>query len=358
MLRGTCLILLLAAPRLGAQADLSVGAGAGSIRYAGGASLGSFTITPMGSLDARSWSAGAAAAFGPLPGGGWAGQLRADGWSVLTGPGRMRPAAAAVLEGSAQTGGPATGVAHLLAEGVWTERGWGVAAGMGASLAVITDTAPESAVRGRARAWGRLGTALASATVEPQWFQDAWFTDISVGLATPAGRVTASGWIAARLSDAYGSRAAGSVAAQIALSSRFAIEASGGSLLPDLYQGFPASAFASVGVRAFLIPRPPAALRAGAGERRPAVAVREGAEVLVRFTVPDAQQVAIAGEWSDWQPVPLIPTGRDTWEIRLTLAPGTYRFTLVVDGARWLVPAGIVTMPDEMGGEQGLLVVP
>ena len=357
MLRGTCLVLLLAAPRLGAQTDLSVGAGAGSIRYAGGTSLGSFTISPMGSLGARSWSAGAAAALGPLHGGGWAGQLRADGWSVLAGPG-VRPAAAAVLEGSAQTDGPSTGVAHLLAEGVWTRDGWGAAAGIGASLAVITATEPTSAVRARARTWGRVGTALASATVEPQRLQDAWFTDITVGLATPDGRVTASGWIAARVSDAYESRAAGSVAAQIALSSRFALEASGGSLLPDLYQGFPASGFVSLGVRAFLTPRPPAALRGGAGARRPAVAVREGADVVVRFTVPDARQVAIAGEWSDWQPVPLVPAGRDGWQARLALAPGTYRFTLVVDGTRWLVPAGVVTVPDEMGGEQGLLVVP
>jgi hypothetical protein len=339
MLRGTCLVLLLAAPRLGAQAELSVGAGAGSIRYAGGTSLGSFTISPMGSLGARSWSAGAAAALGPLHGGGWAGQLRADSWSVLAGRG-VRPAAAAVLEG------------------VWTRDGWGAAAGIGASLAVITATEPTSAVRARARMWGRIGTALASATVEPQLLQDAWFTDITIGLATPDGRVTASGWIAARVSDAYESRAAGSVAAQIALSSRVALEASGGSLLADLYQGFPASGFVSLGVRAFLTPRPPAGPHGGAGARRPAVAVREGAEVLVRFTVRDARQVGIAGEWSDWQPMPLVPTGRDGWQIRLVLAPGTYRFTLVVDGTRWLVPAGVVTVPDEMGGEQGLLVVP
>jgi hypothetical protein len=276
---------------------------------------------------------------------------------VLAGPG-VRPAAAAVLEGSAQTDGPATGVAHLLAEGVWTRDGWGAAAGIGASLAVITATEPASAVRARARTWGRVGTALASATVEPQLLQDAWFTDITVGLATPDGRVTASGWIAARVSDAYESRAAGSVAAQIALTSRFALEASGGSLLPDLYQGFPASGFVSLGVRAFLTARPPAARPGDADARRPVVAVREGADVVVRFTLPDARQVAIAGEWSDWQPVPLVPAGRDGWQIRLALAPGTYRFTLVVDGTRWLVPAGVVTVPDEMGGEQGLLIVP
>ena len=357
MLRGTCLVLLLAAPRLGAQAGLSVGAGAGSIRYSGGASLGSFTVSPAGWLETPSWSGGAAAAFGPLHGEGWAGQLRADGWAGLARRGRWRPAAALVVEGSAQSGGPSTGAVHLLAEGVWTEDGWGAAVGVGPSLAVIAATEPASGLHGRARAWGRIGTALATATVEPQRFQDAWLTDVTVGLATPEGRVSASGWIAARMSGAYGSRAAGSVAAQVALSSRFALEASGGSFLPDLYQGFPAAGFASVGVRAFLIARPAAGPGAGGGPR-PAVAVREGPEVVVRFTVPDARQVAIAGEWSDWQPVPLVPVGRDAWQVRLVLTPGTYRFTLVLDGTRWLVPAGIVTVSDGMGGEQGVLVVP
>ena len=51
------------------------------------------------------------------------------------------------------------------------------------------------------------------------------------------------------------------------------------------------------------------------------------------------------------------PNGAGYYEFT-GLAPGTYRFTLVVDGTRWLVPAGVVTVPDEMGGEQGLLVVP
>jgi hypothetical protein len=74
--------------------------------------------------------------------------------------------------------------------------------------------------------------------------------------------------------------------------------------------------------------------------------------------VPGARLVAVAGEWTDWQPIPLSPAGGDTWQARLALAPGTYRFSLLVDGTRWLVPADIVTVPDGMGGEQGLLVVP
>ena len=357
MLRGACLFLLLAAPSLGAQAGLSVGAGAGSIRYGGGSSLGSFTISPAALWETATWSAGAAATFGPIHGGRWAGQLRADGWATLSRGGPLRPAVGMVLEGSDQTHGPATAGAHAMVEGVWTGDGWGAAAGLGPSFGAISDAAPESGLRIRGRAWGRIGTALASATIEPQLLDHYRFTDVTIGLATPEGRVSASGWIAGRLS-ADSSRAAGSVSARVALSSRVAVEASGGSFLADPYQGFPASVFASVGVRVFLTPRPTILPRSHADRLRPAVAVRDGPEVVVRFIVPDARQVAIAGEWSDWRPVPLAPSGERTWEVRLVLAPGTYRFTLVLDGTRWMVPAGIATVPDEMGGEQGLLIVP
>jgi hypothetical protein len=356
MLRGTCLVLILAASRVGAQADLSVGAGAGSIRYSGGESVGSFTLAPVGSLSTRWWATGAAAAFGPVDdGSGWAGQLRADAWVTSPRAHPWRPAVSVVLDGSAQTGGPATAAAHVLGESVWTHDSWGIAAGLGPSLGAISTSDPVSGLHLRARSWGRIGRAVGMATIEPQLLQDAWFTDLTMGVATPEGRVEVSGWIAMRVSQAYESRVAGSVSAQVTLSSRVALEASGGSYLPDLYQGFPASGFASIGLRAFLIipPSPTAA-----PVPRAAQAVRENGAVVIRFTVPDARQVAIAGEWSDWQPIPLVAVGSHHWEARLALPPGTYRFTLLVDGARWLVPAGVAVVPDDMGGEQGVLVVP
>ena len=79
--------------------------------------------------------------------------------------------------------------------------------------------------------------------------------------------------------------AAGSVAAQFGLSSRVALEASAGSLLPDLYQGFPASGFVSVGVRLFLTPRPPMAGHRS-GDAQVLMAVREGAEAGLRVPRP------------------------------------------------------------------------
>jgi len=356
MLRGTCLVLLLAAPRLGAQVELSAGLGAGSIRYAGGTSVASATLSPAVSIS-RAWgTGGAAAAFGPISGGTWAGQLRTDAWVSWFGDRAVRPAAALVVDGSVQTGGPATGAVHLLAEALWVRGGRGVAIGIGPSLGAIVATEPVSALRARARGWGRIGTATATALLEPQRLDGVWFTDMTFGVATPPGRIAASAWLAARVSEAYDSRIAGSVSAVYTAAPWLAVEAAGGSYLPDLYQGFPASGFVTLGVRVFAGRRPPAA-RPDEG-LRPAVAVRDGDSVTVRFRVPGVSAVAIAGEWTDWNPVPLQPTGGDGWSVRVLAPPGVYRFNLVLDSGRWIVPAGIATVDDGLGGVAGLLVVP
>ncbi len=356
MLRGTCLVLLLAAPRLGAQVELSTSLGAGSIRYAGGTSVASATLSPAASISGPWGTGGAAAAFGPISSGTWAGQLRTDAWVSWFGDRPVRPAAALVVDGSVQTGGPATVAAHLLAEAMWVSRGRGVALGVGPSLGAIVATEPVGALRARARAWGRIGTTTATAVVEPQRLDGAWFTDMTFGVATPQGRFSAGAWLAARISETYDSRIAGSVSASYTVAPWLAVEVAGGSYLPDLYQGFPASGFVALGVRAFAGRRAPAARRDDG--LRPAVAVRDGDSVTVQFRVPGAAAVAIAGEWTDWNPVPLRPTGRDGWSMRLVAPPGVYRFNLVVDGSRWMVPPGVVTVDDGLGGVAGLLVVP
>ena len=69
--------------------------------------------------------------------------------------------------------------------------------------------------------------------------------------------------------------------------------------------------------------------------------------------------MSLAGEWAEWVAVPLRRVrSSDAWEGTVTLAPGTYRFNLVVDGTRWTLPDGVASVPDGLGGRVGLLVVP
>jgi hypothetical protein len=77
----------------------------------------------------------------------------------------------------------------------------------------------------------------------------------------------------------------------------------------------------------------------------------------ITFVVRDAEEVAIAGEWNAWTPTPLARIDGSHWRITLPLGPGAYRFALVIDGDRWVVPHGIPAMPDDFGGEVGLLLI-
>jgi hypothetical protein len=70
-----------------------------------------------------------------------------------------------------------------------------------------------------------------------------------------------------------------------------------------------------------------------------------------------AASVAIAGDWNGWTPDLLRNLGADIWEGVLQLAPGTYHFNLVVDGRDWVVPGGIATVSDGMGGLLAILTV-
>lgn len=128
------------------------------------------------------------------------------------------------------------------------------------------------------------------------------------------------------------------------------LEASAGSYPRDL-TGFTSGRYVNVGVR-MLVTRP---------RRAPAspVLTERAADGTTRvtFTVEGANSVAIAGEWNEWQPAALAAVGPGRWQAVLTLRRGAFRFSLVVDGDRWMVPAGVPKMPDGFGGEVGVLVI-
>ena len=42
----------------------------------------------------------------------------------------------------------------------------------------------------------------------------------------------------------------------------------------------------------------------------------------------------------------------------ITLGRGVYHFNLLVDGADWVVPNGVATVPDGLGGMVAVLIVP
>lgn len=61
----------------------------------------------------------------------------------------------------------------------------------------------------------------------------------------------------------------------------------------------------------------------------------------VRFELvaPASSRVSVVGDFNDWDPQasPMMRAGqRGTWSVRLSLPPGRYRYTFLVDGKRWV----------------------
>jgi len=90
----------------------------------------------------------------------------------------------------------------------------------------------------------------------------------------------------------------------------------------------------------------------------PLIPEPNGDSLVVRFRFDSVHAVAIAGDWNQWQPVPLRSLGASLWEGTLALKRGLYHFNLLVDGTDWVVPNGVATVPDGLGGMVGVLLVP
>lgn len=81
--------------------------------------------------------------------------------------------------------------------------------------------------------------------------------------------------------------------------------------------------------------------------------------VEFRLRAPDADSVSLVGTFNDWDP-DATPMHRDDgiWRVRVGLDTGRYRYAFQVDGAVVAPPYAPRLVPDEFGGETGVVVVP
>lgn len=84
--------------------------------------------------------------------------------------------------------------------------------------------------------------------------------------------------------------------------------------------------------------------------------------IFVRFQLiaPEAQQVAIAGSFSEWQPeaLPLIKENGGLWSITLALPLGEHQYQFVIDGERWVPdPRAHAQVDDGFGGTNSVVIV-
>jgi hypothetical protein len=183
------------------------------------------------------------------------------------------------------------------------------------------------------------------------------YADASVGAEWGTGRLSAGAFLAARTGDLAG-RAWSQGYAAVQITPAVAFEASGGSYPRDLL-GYQRGRFVNAGLRIRLEKQPatePADPRRAA---TPALVIEPLDSTRTRLTVtaPGAASLAITGSWNEWTPVPLAWQGADRWTATLPIGAGTWRFALILSDGRWIVPAGVPKLPDDFGGEVGILSI-
>lgn len=81
----------------------------------------------------------------------------------------------------------------------------------------------------------------------------------------------------------------------------------------------------------------------------------QGRQVTFTIRAPDASEVAVAGDFSGWDPVPMEQT-QNGWRLETVLSPGLHHFGFLVDG-QWALPAGAPGVVDDGWGRKNASVV-
>ena len=160
--------------------------------------------------------------------------------------------------------------------------------------------------------------------------------------ATPESREWASGQLA------------------VWISRQVAAVAGGGREPAQPTRGLPARSFGSLGLMLAYWPIPrgvvpvetPASL-VQAFELRPA-----GSEVQrITARIGGVESVEVMGDFSDWEPMPLIRRSRDAWELLVPMSPGVHQINMRIDRGAWIAPPGMPARKDGFNGEVGIVVV-
>jgi hypothetical protein len=97
---------------------------------------------------------------------------------------------------------------------------------------------------------------------------------------------------------------------------------------------------------------------AGAAEAAPAESPAARVYVHFRLDAPGARQVALAGDFTDWEPsVRLVEMAPGVWAAVVPLRPGMHDYAFLVDGESWQVDPVAPRVADGFGGLNSRLTV-
>ena len=147
----------------------------------------------------------------------------------------------------------------------------------------------------------------------------------------------------------------GSVSATLAMSGAIALQGAVGSYPSNRVTGTFGGRFASIGVTIHGLRRFDSS-HGMVPAVRGAPAIPGGATRLA-IIAPRAQRVEVAGDWNGWAATPATRAADGTWYADIRLSPGEHRYAFKLDGTKWTVPEGAMSVDDGFGGRSALVTV-
>ena len=220
-------------------------------------------------------------------------------------------------------------------------------------------------------AWTRLFTATWLANATYTRVGDSAYTDVEGAARTVHGRFTFDGSLGARVwSRGGGHGVYGEASGGFAVGPWIALVLAGGRYPTDPTRGSVAGRYLTLSLRLTALPgrsrtslpgitRPVIHHSAPSSDDPPAASAELQDDGGFVIYAAGAHTVEIEGDFTDWQPLKLALGATSAWALPAPLTPGTYRFSIRIDGGEWFVPAGVTRVVDEFGpGMVGLLTVP
>ena len=368
-------LLLLASPVIAQHTETSLDVGAVALRYADTLNAGAATIAPRATADWGRAVADVTGTYSQFASGGWSTQGALSGSLFAPTTLGFLAEVAGFAGGSAHHDGTRTG--QVLANGrlhfMRTRGELFLGAGGGRTW---VGGGSRSVFLGEAGVSTTIRQVGATLTASPAIVEDSIkYLDAQLSLSLSRDRLDLGALVGTRLGDQLTSlggtaRTWGNLTAVASMTPRVALVVSGGTYPIDPTQGFPGGRFVSASIR--LATRrvketPPvqteqAQVETGATEGGPTV-TRFAAErshagwVTLRVNAPRAQLVEVSGDFTNWTPLRLERASDGLWSATFPINPGKYQMNLRLDGGKWLVPPGLLSMLDEFGGSVGLLVI-
>lgn len=105
-------------------------------------------------------------------------------------------------------------------------------------------------------------------------------------------------------------------------------------------------------------PDGPASTAVAAGDGEGAAGPAERVLVQFRLRAPEASSVAVAGDFTNWEPTHYLSDadGDGVWTGRVPLTPGLHQYMFVVDGSRWVTDPGAERHVDDGFGHRNAVV--